>query len=411
MKILANLPLVKKTDSNLPFGKTIQDENDTQQGTPIVADLMQDLFSNFYRLLEIANITPTNAFDSDSTQYQIIDALKKLPNSMNDIERILTLNDAGDTWAVDLDLTILPNKYIFLARASDDYDIAETYDFKGSGDDTYSFTSEYFKTGNLLLIVIDTGTVRSYTISKSLQNVLDTNPIATFKRVGVAETAIFQEIINEGFQFYSHRSFQDENRQAVESLETGASYRYANYIEDSVYQTQHQDIVSTIDEASGSMNRIKYLFKEIYTNGHTGSIQIQVPTPKTGASGVIVEIEFPYKEVSGTYRIATKDEIGVPSSQTQTQRSTATSGTENINNVNRNIVYIHEAGATATLTINLPTIPVGNQTVTIMSVGGIVGLTLSTALGTIVGTITALTALQSVKFIWLESQSKWYKIN
>lgn len=162
MKILANLTaLVKRTDANLPFGKTIQDETETQQGTPIVSDWFQDLLSNIYRLLEKAKITPTNDFDGDSTQYQIIDALQKLPNTMNDIEQVLTLD--GTTWSVPLDLSILPNKYFFLARPSDDYDSTETYDFKGSGDDTYSFTSQnVFQTGCLLLVVIDTSGVRAY---------------------------------------------------------------------------------------------------------------------------------------------------------------------------------------------------------------------------------------------------------
>jgi len=48
MKILPNLTaLVKRTDANLPFGKTIQDETETQVGTPIVSDWFQDLMSNF----------------------------------------------------------------------------------------------------------------------------------------------------------------------------------------------------------------------------------------------------------------------------------------------------------------------------------------------------------------------------
>lgn len=170
MKILANLSsLIKRTDANLPFGKTVQDETPTQAGTPIVADWFQDLLSNFYRLLEKAKITPTNDFDSDLTQYQIIDALQKLPNTLNDVEKVLTLD--GTTWNVDLDLDILPNKYFFLARASDDYDVAETYDFKGSGDDTYSFTSNgAFVTGGLILVVIDLSGVRAYPLSKVLQN-------------------------------------------------------------------------------------------------------------------------------------------------------------------------------------------------------------------------------------------------
>lgn len=103
--------------------------------------------------------------------------------------------------------------------------------------------------------------------------------------------------------------------------------------------------------------------------------------------------------------------VDAPSTQTQTQRNTATSGTQNIDDLGRNIVFIHEAGLTASLTINLPATPKDSQIVTITSVGGITSLTLATPIGSIVGMVTALTALASVKFIWLASQSKWYKIN
>ncbi len=310
MKILANLTaLVKRTDANLPFGKTIQDETETQPGTPIVSDWFQDLLSNFYRLLEKAKITPTNDFDGDSTQYQLIDALQKLPNTMNDIEQVLTLD--GTTWSVDLDLDILPNKYFFLARASDDYDVAETYNFKGSGDDTYPFTSEVFKTGNLLLIIIDTGEVRSYTVTKSLQNILDTNPVANFKSVfDVNEIAIFNELINDEFgNFYSFKSFQNTTSQTSETLSRDSSIRQSGFSDEGNFQTLNQDVVGIVNETSGSMNPIKSLYKEIFTSGHIGRFNLNIPTPKTGLSEVNVNVNFPYREKTGDYSLATIDLI------------------------------------------------------------------------------------------------------
>jgi hypothetical protein len=95
---------------------------------------------------------------------------------------------------------------------------------------------------------------------------------------------------------------------------------------------------------------------------------------------------------------------------TQSQVSSATSGTVNLDSGKRDLAFIHEAGATTSLTLNLPTSPKNNQKVTIMSVGGIVGLTLATAVGTIVGTVTTLAALGSVKLIWNSGQNKWYRI-
>jgi hypothetical protein len=100
----------------------------------------------------------------------------------------------------------------------------------------------------------------------------------------------------------------------------------------------------------------------------------------------------------------------IPSAQTLTQRSTLTSGTETIANTSRNTVLIHEAGATTALTVNLPATPVNNQTVNMMSVGGIVGLTVATPVGSIVGNITTLPALGNARFMWVNSQNKWYKI-
>jgi hypothetical protein len=93
---------------------------------------------------------------------------------------------------------------------------------------------------------------------------------------------------------------------------------------------------------------------------------------------------------------------------THTQRTTATTGTVNIDSGKRDLVLIHEAGATTTLNLNLPTSPKNNDKVTIMSVGGIVGLTLATAVGTIIGAVTTLAALGTTKLIWNSSQSKWY---
>lgn len=92
------------------------------------------------------------------------------------------------------------------------------------------------------------------------------------------------------------------------------------------------------------------------------------------------------------------------------QRSTSTSGSNTINNSYTDIVYVHEAGVTATLTVNLPAIPINNQIVTIVSVAGITALTLATSIGSIVGSVSTLSGLGSVRYMWLGSQSKWYKV-
>lgn len=162
MKVLGNLTVNKDSSENYPFGANIQNETDTISGTPVVREIYGDVLMNIYRLLELAKITPTNTEDNDTTQYQIVDALKKLPNSLNDIEQILTLS--GSVWSVPFDLSILPNKYFFIARASDAYVGSTT--FKGSGTLELPFTSSGFNASDELLVIIDSSSVRAYSLSK-----------------------------------------------------------------------------------------------------------------------------------------------------------------------------------------------------------------------------------------------------
>lgn len=162
MKVLGNLTVNKDSSANYPFGANIQNETDTISGTPVVREIYGDILMNIYRLLELANITPTNTEDNDTTQYQVVEALKKLPNSLNDIEQVLTLT--GSVWSVPFDLSILPNKYFFFARASDGYINATT--FKGTGILELPFSSSGFNASDELLVIIDSLTVRAYSLTK-----------------------------------------------------------------------------------------------------------------------------------------------------------------------------------------------------------------------------------------------------
>lgn len=164
MKVLGNLTVEKDSSIDYPFGANIQNETDTVNGTPVVREIYGDVLMNLYRLLELAKITPTNTEDNDSTQYQLIEALKKLPNSLNDVEQILTLT--GSVWSVPFDLSILPNKYFFIARASDGYVSGGTYTFKGTGILELPFSSSGFDASDELLVIIDSTSTRAYSLSK-----------------------------------------------------------------------------------------------------------------------------------------------------------------------------------------------------------------------------------------------------
>jgi hypothetical protein len=168
MKVLGNESVVKVSNVNFPFGGSIQNETETQEGTPVGNYLFDDILANIYKLLQLAGITPTNTFDSDTTQYQIVQALQLLPNNLNDIERVLTVT--GPICNVPLNLNILPKKYFFLARASDDYVAGTSYFIRGSTTNpTYPIVTDGFKSGDELLVIVD-NTTRIYSLSQSTSN-------------------------------------------------------------------------------------------------------------------------------------------------------------------------------------------------------------------------------------------------
>jgi len=162
MRTIKNISIPQNTDPKFPFG-TIKNETDTEDGTPVIEEIYGDILTNIYKLLQSVGITPTATQDSDTSQYQILEALKLLPNSLNDIEQVLGLDLT--TWSVPFDLDFLPNKYFFVARASENYVAGTTYTFKGTTDTEYGFSSSGFKSGDELLVIVDTSGVRAYSLS------------------------------------------------------------------------------------------------------------------------------------------------------------------------------------------------------------------------------------------------------
>ena len=162
MRTIKNLAVPQNNDAKFPFS-TIKNETDTEEGTPVVEEIYGDVLTNLYKLLQVTGVTPTGTQDNDLTQYQILEALKKLPNTLNDIEQILTLT--GTVWSIPLPIELLPNKYFFYARATDAYANGGTYTFKGSGATSYPFTSSGFKAADELLLILDTSGVRAYSLA------------------------------------------------------------------------------------------------------------------------------------------------------------------------------------------------------------------------------------------------------
>ena len=190
---------------------------------------------------------------------------------------------------------------------------------------------------------------------------------------------------------------------------------------------------------SGTVNVVDFAFKIIHNPSalnsnldfRFGNLKLErddkflgLPTPYslpvnyyiqsqgTGDNKVTGNIEMEVGvEPTEPQHLTTKAYVDSPENQTESQRSTATTGTESVNNNGINTIFIHDAVSLAlTLTVNLPSTPVNNQIVTLNSVLGVTTLTLVTLVGSIVGGVTALAAGVSVRYIWMASQNKWYKI-
>lgn len=164
MKTIEQLSVPKQVDSNFPFGAIIN-ETDTSDGTPVIREIYNDLLVNNYKLLQSVGIVPSNLEDNETNGYQILQALKKLPNVLNDIEQVLSLTTT--VWSVPFNIDLLPNKYFFIARASENYVAGTNYTFKGTTATTYNFTSSGFKSLDELLVIIDTSGVRAYSLNSA----------------------------------------------------------------------------------------------------------------------------------------------------------------------------------------------------------------------------------------------------
>ena len=167
MRTIQQLAIPKEVSSDFPHG-AILNETDIADGTPVIREIYNDILANVYKLVELTGLTATGAQDSETNGYQVIEALRKLTNVQNDIEQVLGLS--GTVWSVPLNLAILPNKYVFFARASDNYNPFTTYTFKGIGATQYPFISTTgFRSGDEIVVIFDTAGVRVYSLSMITQ--------------------------------------------------------------------------------------------------------------------------------------------------------------------------------------------------------------------------------------------------
>jgi hypothetical protein len=169
MRVIDQFTFPKNTNAKFPFGSTILNETDINDGTPIVEEIYGDVLMNIYKILQMVGITPSGDQDNNLTQFQIVEAIQKLPNVINDVEHSLILS--GTEWSVALNFEFLPNKFVFFARAAENFDPSTSYTITGNDD---AFDSNYpvicpdgFSANDEVMVVLDTSTVRIYPLNTS----------------------------------------------------------------------------------------------------------------------------------------------------------------------------------------------------------------------------------------------------
>lgn len=181
MRTLKSQGMVHNTDyAKFPEGG-IKNETTTQEGTPVVEQNYGDVLSNIYKYILSRGIAFNNIQDNELNGYQFIDALKLHVNELNDVERVLT--KTGLVWSVNFKLSLVPDKYFFFARPTDNYNDLEVYTFKGTEATEYSFSSPGFNSGDELLVIVDHNGVRAYSF-QFFTNPAPQNPKEIFTILG-----------------------------------------------------------------------------------------------------------------------------------------------------------------------------------------------------------------------------------
>lgn len=183
-------------NSNYPDGQII-DETTSVQGTAVIEEIYGDILSNIYKAIRVTGGATTGVPDNESTAYQFLDALQKLPNIYNDTLRVLTLSST--TFTVDMNIDLLPDKYFFFAKVVGAYG-AGPYTIKGSGSVSYNFTSAGFNDAAYLLVFLThagavaisltSGNTAGGSITKTASDLLGSDPFFFLPLTGTVVPAV-----------------------------------------------------------------------------------------------------------------------------------------------------------------------------------------------------------------------------
>lgn len=163
--------IVKEVNSDFPDG-TIINETDTQDGTPVIREIYGDILNNNYKIMRETGVDSNSLEDSESNGFQLVEAIKKLPNTLNDVERVISFD--GTNYNVYLNFNYLPDKYVFVARVDSNYvagsQIFGTLNKDGQSPISYSLVSPTgFNASDEVLVILDQSSVRVYSLTKTSQ--------------------------------------------------------------------------------------------------------------------------------------------------------------------------------------------------------------------------------------------------
>lgn len=173
MRTLKGQNLVRKTDEvNYPDG-AIQNKTDVVEGTPVSNEVYSDLITNIYKLLRRNGVLANENEDSENNGYQLVEALSKHFNELNDLMQLLTVSGNNITAAFDFDN--MPNNYVFIGRVSEPL-ISQTYTLNSLGNDTVNIQVRQSVSSNGLVLVWLNG---NNSVLIPLENDLSNNNINT----------------------------------------------------------------------------------------------------------------------------------------------------------------------------------------------------------------------------------------
>lgn len=158
-----------ETDLDLFPDSNIINETDAAPGTPVVREVYGDILQNLYKTMRLTRVIANGSEDNEDEGFQLVEAFQKLANVQNDVEQQLNLS--GTVFSINLDLRILPDKYFCFCRSVEDYVVGPDYTFQGSDANPLGFTSPGgWKSGDVILLIIDHFNVRAYSINHSAGN-------------------------------------------------------------------------------------------------------------------------------------------------------------------------------------------------------------------------------------------------